>query len=247
MPRPKGGSARALATAMDRPRVCRTPGLVRAPRHSPGLGAPNMAQGRGHTQSHATQGREGTKEHGCHSPAPQSSPVLPGGHRHCPVTLLQEAPLQEQELEQFTPNVPAGHSAEVVRKGLSHPHTELPFSLRVPPHSPLPSWGCWTQPGPMGDRESHRSGQGMGIRGRVEGAVGGNGEGWPGGHSQAGPRGGAGRRCQSARLRLCQASGTLKSARNGWQGQLLPPSCPLDPPGKPLLCRPSMSPPTTEE
>lgn len=165
MPRPKGGSARALATAMDRPRVCRTPGLVRAPRHSPGLGSPNMAQGRGHTQSRATQGREGTREHACHSPAPQSSPVLPGGHRHCPVTLLQGAPLQEQELEQFTPNVPAGHSAEGGRRGLSHPHRAalLPQGSA---HSPLPSWGCWTQPGPMGDRESHRSGQGTGDTGQ---------------------------------------------------------------------------------
>lgn len=47
---------------------------------------------------------------GCHSPAPQSSPVFPGGHRHCPVTRWQGAPTQEQEPEQFTPNVPTGHS-----------------------------------------------------------------------------------------------------------------------------------------
>lgn len=64
---------------------------------------------------------------------------------------------------------------------------ELPFSLRAPPNSPLPSWGCWTQPGPMGDGEVTGVGRGRGIQGRVEGAVGENGEGWPGGHSQAGP------------------------------------------------------------
>lgn len=60
--------------------------------------------------SSTAQGWGLLEPYGYHSPAPQSSPVLPGGHRHCPVTRWQGTPTQEQEPEQLAPNVPAGHS-----------------------------------------------------------------------------------------------------------------------------------------
>lgn len=126
MPRRKGGAARALAAAVDTHGVCSAWGWAGLPKHGPGWGHPGVVQHRD----------EGTTEHACHSPAPQSSPVLPGGHRHRPVTLSHGAPLQEQEPEQFTPNVPAGHSwsQSFPRKPAGHcfPHSPLTGSQSKP-------------------------------------------------------------------------------------------------------------------
>lgn len=86
----------------------------------------------------------------CSSPAPQSSPVFPGGHRHCPVTRWQGAPTQEQEPEQFTPNLPTGHS--VGRAG------GLSLSMCSCQSWELSLW-------PQGDQYSHRERNLVGIGG----------------------------------------------------------------------------------
>lgn len=110
-----------LSAVKDRPGVCR-------------LQDPQTRSRAGTTQSCIAQGGEGIAGHHCHSPAPQSSPVLPGGHRHCPVTRSQGAPPQKQEPEQFTPNVPPAHSAGRNKMG---------GAALLPQHS------CWAQTGPL--------------------------------------------------------------------------------------------------
>jgi hypothetical protein len=71
---------------------------------------------------------------------------------HCPVTRWQGAPAQVQEPEQFTPNVPEGHSAEGSGRGRrpgcwkplnslprqSLPHTTCPTSVGLPSPEALP-------------------------------------------------------------------------------------------------------------
>lgn len=117
-----------LSAVKDRPGVCR-------------LQDPQTRSRAGTTQSCIARGGEGIAGHHCHSPAPQSSPVLPGGHRHCPVTRSQGAPPQKQEPEQFTPNVPPGHSAGRNKTGGA---------------ALLPQHNCWAQPGSPGDHGGHR-------------------------------------------------------------------------------------------
>lgn len=77
---------RGLPAVKDRPGVCRT-------NRGPGWG-PQTWSRIGTTQSQMAGEVGGIIGHCCHSPAPQSSPVFPGGHRHCPVTRLQGAPPQ---------------------------------------------------------------------------------------------------------------------------------------------------------
>lgn len=225
---------------MEGPGVCRAPGQGPGlPKHGLGLGSPNIAHG----WSPIPQGGEGgTSGHSCHSPAPQSSPVLPGGHRHCPVTRSQEAPQQEQEPEQFTPNVPPGHSAGGSMQRLSHPHVELLSSPQGPWHLPLAPAGLLDTAGSLGDQGSHRNGQGTGDPGQG---------GWPvlgrqpvlglTMHEGAVVRGGLdgqdlgaswARGSQRARAWLKQNSGH-RAAGSRWQDRLCPPSSYPGQPGEP--------------
>lgn len=118
---------------------CRGPGIhmacARVPKGGPGAfkyGPAGIFEQPELTPPELTQPR--TRGLGCcrHSPAPQSSPVLPGGHRHCPVIRWQGAPPQEQEPEQFTPNVPSRHSAGGNGGSSATPAAPQPRSLPCP-------------------------------------------------------------------------------------------------------------------
>lgn len=103
------------------------------------------------------EGEQGT----CHSPAPQSSPVFPATHWHCPVTGWHGAPTQAQMPEQFWPKVPAGHSVEgagtvgsprgVAQSGVSCPHFLRAPATGPAPQGPLSTKGSgWVRQGRQG-------------------------------------------------------------------------------------------------